>query len=522
MELNKIYNMDALNGLKHVETESIDAIVSDPPYQLDSINKRFGKEGSAEAQYGNDGSFQRLTKGFMNKEWDVLPSVELLKECLRVLKSGAFSMWLMTPRQDSQLEFLLRLREAGFVISFTPVYWNYLTGFPKAQNISKMVDKKLGYNEEVVGKGRSGAKETHHVMNMAYEEGKTSSLMGGEYSITKPVSDEAKRLDKSFSGFQPKPAVEVIIVAMKPLSEKSYVEQALKNKHGVTWLGNCRIPYESDSDFKKRKRGKLKSPPRGRNGIYGTDRNGGIVDTDLYLDKNGRFPANLLVSDNVLDIKSDGALAPVKSGQKGFGGNIYGKYKTGGDDGRTFYSDMETDKSVSRYFSLDAWWDKKIKELPLDVQKTFPFIYVPKASKTERNIGLDKLPEKNREGTATNSPDETGKFPEHDIRRTKNIHPTVKPIKLMSYLITLTTQENDIVLDPFMGSGTTAISSFVLNRRFIGFERENEYFDIANARIDFYTSRKVLFEMVKIKEEIIPTKKNINSIGMFLESEDGN
>lgn len=521
MELNKIYNMDALNGLKHVETESIDAIVSDPPYQLDSINKRFGKEGSAEAQYGNDGSFQRLTKGFMNKEWDVLPSVELLKECLRVLKSGAFSMWLMTPRQDSQLEFLLRLREAGFVISFSPVYWTYATGFPKAQNISKMVDKKLGYNEEVVGKGRSGAKETHHVMNMAYEEGKTSSLMGGEYSITKPVSDEAKRLDKSFSGFQPKPAVEVIIVAMKPLSEKSYVEQALRNGKGITWLGNCKIPYASDDDKESARFG-TQTDIRGNKFNTNRPSEGNVYERNVLSSDDGRFPANLLVSDNVLDIKSDGALAPVKSGQKGFGGNIYGKYKTGGDDGRTFYSDMETDKSVSRYFSLDAWWDKKIKELPLDVQKTFPFIYVPKASKTERNIGLDKLPEKNREGTATNSPDETGKFPEHDIRRTKNIHPTVKPIKLMSYLITLTTQENDIVLDPFMGSGTTAISSFVLNRRFIGFERENEYFDIANARIDFYTSRKVLFEMVKIKEEIIPTKKNINSIGMFLESEDGN
>ena len=494
MELNKIYNMDAIEGLKQLEDNSIDAIVSDPPYQRDSINKRFGKDNSAIAQYGNDGSFQRLTKGFMGKEWDVLPSVDILKECLRVLKSGAFSMWLMTPRQDSQLEFLLRLREAGFVISFTPIYWNYLTGFPKATNISKAVDKKLGYNEEVVGKGRSGAKETHHVMNMVYEEGKTSSLMGGEYSITKPASDEAKRLDKSFAGFQPKPAVEVIIVAMKPLSEKSYVEQALRNGKGITWLGNCKIPYASDDDKESARFG-TQTDIRGNKFNTNRPSEGNVYERNVLSSDDGRFPANLLVSDNVLDIKSDGTLAPVKSGQKGFGGNIYGKYKTGGDDGRTFYSDKESDKSISRYFSLDAWWNERIKSLPQEVKKTFPFMYVPKASKSERNTGLEGLQSKEVYGHKEESRKlgiaeviHNGK----GVTKHNNFHPTVKPIKLMSYLITLTTQENDVVLDPFMGSGTTAISSILLNRKFIGFEREKEYFDIANARISYYSRQKRL------------------------------
>ncbi len=68
----------------------------------------------------------------------------------------------------------------------------------------------------------------------------------------------------------------------------------------------------------------------------------------------------------------------------------------------------------------------------------------------------------------------------------QNHHPTVKPIKLMSYLITLTTREGDVVLDPFIGSGTTAISALLLNRKFIGFEREPEYFRIAEERVGYY------------------------------------
>lgn len=151
MELNKIYNEDCLTGMKKLEDNSIDAIISDPPYQLSSITKRFGKKNSAKAQYGTDGLFQRVSSGFMGKEWDVLPSVEILKECLRVLKHGAWAMWLMTPRQDSQLDFLLRLKMAGFNISYSSLEWIYTRGFPKSMNISKAIDRKLGYEREVTG-----------------------------------------------------------------------------------------------------------------------------------------------------------------------------------------------------------------------------------------------------------------------------------------------------------------------------------------------------------------------------------
>ena len=66
----------------------------------------------------------------------------------------------------------------------------------------------------------------------------------------------------------------------------------------------------------------------------------------------------------------------------------------------------------------------------------------------------------------------------------KNFHPTCKPIKLMSWLITLGSRENDIILDPFLGSGTTAVSCEMLNRKWIGIDKEEEYYKISNARIN--------------------------------------
>jgi site-specific DNA-methyltransferase (adenine-specific) len=65
----------------------------------------------------------------------------------------------------------------------------------------------------------------------------------------------------------------------------------------------------------------------------------------------------------------------------------------------------------------------------------------------------------------------------------KNIHPTVKPLKLMSYLVTIGSRPGDTILDPFMGSGTTGVASKILHRNFIGFEIEGKYFEIAQQRI---------------------------------------
>ena len=68
--------------------------------------------------------------------------------------------------------------------------------------------------------------------------------------------------------------------------------------------------------------------------------------------------------------------------------------------------------------------------------------------------------------------------------KVKNNHPTVKPLKLMSYLIILGSREGDVVLDPFMGSGTTPLASKQLNRKYIGIELDEDYFKICKARVE--------------------------------------
>ena len=440
--INKIIQGDALELLKKLPDNSIDLIVSDPPYNLS--NPKSNKKD----------------KGFMGKEWDVLPSVELLKESLRVLKDGAFAFWLMTPRQDSQAEFIMRLKQAGYVISFTPIYWVYATGFPKAMNISKAVDKKLEIKRKVVGKEKvdigmqSGTMHSNRPVNII------------ERDKTIATSPQAKELDGSYAGFQPKPAVEVIIISMKPLSEKTYVEQALKNKKGITWLDDCRIPYEKE--YTPQERGSL--------GSTSQEREYGYKNLVPIGSPEGRFPANLLVSDDVLN---DGKITISQGGKTKrdtafFGGSSF-NMRGYGDSG-----------SFSRYFDLDTWARKhKIK--------TFPFLIVPKASKSEKNKGLEnfvprerssqnKIMGSNKSFKSSNGKDRNTKF--------LNIHPTVKPIKIMSYLITLGSREGDIVLDPFVGSGTTAIASYNLNRRFIGFEMKEDYVKIAQARLEYYMKQK--------------------------------
>ncbi|MGC8993096.1 MAG: DNA methyltransferase, partial [Thermoplasmata archaeon] len=268
-------------------------------------------------------------------------------------------------------------------------------------------------------------------------------------------------------------------VSMKPLSERSYVEQALKNRKGITWLDDCRIPYVSEEEYEKTKRGVRKD-------IKGNVYAGGwkSVDSDLYHDRRGRFPPNLLVSDNVLDIGIN---------QKSHAGIRNNKQNSGFLKGLTplpIYVPYSDEGDLSRYFSLDAWWEQKVKDLPEEMQKIFPFLYVPKASKTERNKGIEGITGKQVWADGT----EGGGLIFRENIVYQNFHPTVKPIKITSYLITLTTREGDVVLDPFIGSGTTAISSILLNRKFIGFERDPEYFKIAEARIKYYQAQKKVMD----------------------------
>lgn len=443
---NRIICGDAFWKLQELPDDSIDLIATDP-------------------QYG---------WSFMGKDWDkTLPRQEIYDECLRVLKPGAFMFWMSGARLDELTENGIRIRNAGFKTDFTPIFWVYATGFPKASNISKMVDKRLGAEVKTGIAFKTAGEYGNRNLKDPTPQGEARDAMRHTAQ-----TDQSKALEGSYAGFQPKPAVEVIIVAMKPLSEKSYVDQALKNKKGVTWLDDCRIPFESNNEKEKAILMQTNPSQDIRCNSYNKQ---GIPNRDINVRgdySQGRFSPNLLCEDDALnDGKVSKSTSPHPNDHATKGDGSLGSFRrerpkiiTPNDWG-----------SFSRFFSLDAWWEEKLKQLPKEVQMTFPFLIVPKASKSERNKGLEGLPLGNPPGSKRSKP-----APGRNAALGKprqNFHPTVKPLKLFSYILTLASREGDLVLDPFVGSGTTAIGCKMLNRNFIGFEINQEYVTIANARL---------------------------------------
>jgi len=464
-KFSTLYLGDCLEELKNIEDNSIDSIVTDPPYGY----------------------------SFMGKDWDkAVPSISIWKECLRVLKPGSFAFIMSSPRQDVLSRMIINLQDAGFRTDFTSIYWTYASGFPKATNISKIIDKRLGYEREVIENRKVTENMAKMSKNSPNKDGypkqprPKDNYWTGEILDNKSVSEKAKEFDGSYSGFQPKPAVEIIIVCMKPLSEKTFVEQALNNGHGITWLDDCRIPYENNCRLNKG--GSYKGNRDGSNKKSFYQEGNGNIDYKYEL-PNGRFPANLLVSDDILNDGID------RKGVSGGGPKEYGG--GGGFDNnlnrqpvKNYYNDSG---SFSRYFDIDKWFETKIKELPISIQKVFPFLIESKASKSEKVKGLEF--EKYKIGGGINGTEDmslrTGSGNERN-NLNKNNHPTVKPIKLMSYLITLGSRENDIILDPFMGSGSTGIAAKLLNRKFIGIEKEEEYIKTSKNRIEVINNQQKL------------------------------
>jgi hypothetical protein len=202
-----------------------------------------------------------------------------------------------------------------------------------------------------------------------------------------------------------------------------------------------------------------KAPTPKEETIQITQRSNGEYQPSRYELPNGRFPANLLVSDNVLN---DGQIIDRNVHEGDTGSRFAEKHKhfSRGDSG-----------SFSRFFDLDQW-----------AQKTLPFLIVPKACKSEKNQGLRQF---DRPKTYHGRRKEIKKTFESGLTLRHNHHPTVKPIKLMAYLITLGSRRGDIVLDPFVGSGTTCIAAKMLGRKYLGIDREKRYVKLAQARIKF-------------------------------------
>jgi len=397
----KLIHGDCLVELKKLEDNSVDSIVTDPPYGL----------------------------SFMGKKWDYdVPSEEVWRECLRVLKPGGHLLAFAGTR--TQHRMAVRIEDAGFEIR-DMIAWIYGSGFPKSLNIGKAVDKLQGNEREV---------ERHHIQSQTNPNSKPGSVLNEEtsgirnsWTVTKGTSPHEGW------GTALKPALEPITVARKPLIG-TVAENVLEYGTGGINVDGCRVGTEESL-----------ARPFGNAGIGVQQLNkiprGTITGEGL----TGRFPANLIHdgSEEVVGLfpNAKGGAYPSKRSDN----NVYGKSSGGSER----VGAMGDDGSAARFF------------------------YCAKASKKDRDEGLEGFTAKNN--MRVNAPRLNEE--EKHAGLSKNFHPTVKPTDLMRYLCRLVTPPGGIVLDPFMGSGSTGKAAKLEGFKFIGIEREAEYVEIARARI---------------------------------------
>ena len=488
-----IIHGDALERLKLLPGNSVDAVVTDPPYHLVSIVKRFGKEGSAPAQFGKDGSFSRLSGGFMGKQWDglgkngegIAHNVNLWKECLRVMKPGAFLLSFAGTRTYHRMA--CAIEDAGFEIR-DMISWLYGSGFPKSLNIGKQVDKIQGNEREIIGEKIRGdvqkAKENGVTFAKADANKNNKDIFGyGTEILTKGNSE--------YEGWGTalKPACEPIVVARKPLSEKNVALNVLKWGTGGINIDECRVG--TDEVITNHSRGSESAVSKGK---YGDSKAQETHQTEGQ--SQGRFPANIILDEEA------GKMLDEQSG----------------------VSRSSSGKCEAVITEDNRWKDKKGISTPGhkvvwegrgDKGGASRFFYCVKASKSERNLGCDELKEIESIYPGANTFDKEGNRVLKDGStipplKSKNNHPTVKPIKLMEYLVKLVSKEGSTVLDPFLGSGTTAIACIKLNRKWVGIEREEDYIKIIQARIKPFTKDvEVVKEDVSVKEPKIIKEETV-------------
>lgn len=461
--MNKLILGNSLEKLKELEDNSIDSIVTDPPYHLVSIVKRFGKKGSALAQYGKDGSFGRLSKGFMGKEWDgvdengigIAYNVDLWAECLRVLKPGGYLLAFSGTRTYHRMA--VAIEDAGFEVR-DMIEWVYGSGFPKSLNIGKAVDKIQGNDREIIGKLKYGDKSKEGYN--PYHATKETQTTGHILSTSEPLLTKGTSKWEGW-GTALKPSHEPICMARKPLAEKNVANNVLKWGTGGINIDESRVEYQGDADWNNTFRPSTNIDKN----CWIKDKNA-VARVDI-INRSGRFPANLL-HDNSDEVKE-----------------CFPETKNGGQNNTSKRETWLRQETEPTKFSGDSGSASRFFK---------SIIYNPKASKAERNKGCEGLEEKQttggggltaelREDGSLETSSAGGKYGSIKAVST-NSHPTVKPIALMEYLIKMVTSKGGTVLDPFMGSGSTGVAAKKNGYDFIGIDMTPEYIEIAKARIN--------------------------------------
>lgn len=441
-----LHNGDCLDVLRGMPENSVDSIVTDPPYGL----------------------------AFMGKRWDYdVPAVEVWAECLRVLKPGGHLLAFAGTR--TQHRMAVRIEDAGFEIR-DMIAWVYGSGFPKSLDVSKAIDKAAGAEREVVGLRRYADGQTYQGGEAAARTG--GGIMGeavarGPSFETAPATEAAAQWQGW--GTALKPALEPITVARKPLAG-TVAANVLEWGTGALNIDGCRVatgdklgggatsghtaahegyrrPWMDNRDHLARHAEKCAA---------------NVIKAEAL----GRWPANLIHDG------SDEVVAWFPANRPGGTSNGVAEINVDGKG----VTPLRRGSIVSRN----------------DTGSAARFFYCAKASKLDRDDGLDGFEAKatafgnqaQAELKRGNLNHDAGNSGMNKVKMRQNTHPTVKPSDLMTYLCRLVTPPGGVVLDPFMGSGSTGKAAMREGFDFIGIEKDAGYFAIAKARIEYAKSEK--------------------------------
>ena len=433
-----IQNGDCLELMKNIPDGSVDLIFCDPPYALGS-EVIIKPDGKPEYKKAID---------FMNK-WEQPNGTfweEWFIEAKRVLKYGGHCLMF---GMDRQLWFNCYYANLSGFTQKQSLYWYFISNFPKASDLSKNLDKYFGAEREVT-------KEVFRGENA----GKQSGIMGKTVSRTDITSLANTPLAKKYEGIKYsvaplKQTNETIMVFQKPYKTGSCLHDVLALENGDETITCGGVDIEGN----RCATGDIwtKKDYAGR-----TNPSSFLIDKDYEKEgsPNGRFPAQTYIdsgASEIIDLQSGlskGNFAITKQTENIKNQNVYGKgYKRIEGELKSFGDSGGASRILHRC-------DFEAGDFDL-------YNYCPKVSKSERNEGLEGFGQNN--------------------------HPTVKPKALLSKILKLFKTPNDqVLLDPFMGSGSMGISAVETGFEYVGFELDQGYFQIAEARIDQAQTQKDL------------------------------
>lgn len=427
----RVYLGDCREVLRGLADNSVDSIVTDPPYEL----------------------------GFMGKKWDssgIAYDVDVWEQCLRVLKPGGHLLAFGGSRTWHRLA--VAIEDAGYEVRDS-IAWLYGSGFPKSLDVSKAIDKRAGAEREIVGYNEN--------VNLYSDRHAFGASQVGEPYGKSPITCATTSEAKTWQGWGTalKPAFEPIVVARKPLIG-TVAENVLEWGTGGLNIDGSRIGSE------KRPTGLKKDGSRSQKVSEGWDRPwknderaDRVVGDGEAVTVKGRWPANVILDEVTAELldEQSGVTVSRRGVQPEFGrsGGILGKVVPRQDAGQELgYEDIG---GASRFF------------------------YVAKANRRDRNEGLDDLLDTSASEMVDRTEGSAGmSSPRAGAGRTsgaKNFHPTVKPTNLMRYLIKLVTPPGGLVLDPFTGSGSTGKAALLDGFDFVGAELTDEYLPIIEGRL---------------------------------------